>query len=803
MVYKMGLIPKKIYENYLKEKVGKKETVDLLITLIENIEDDIVRKECIDTLNKLDLKSVKVFKILEQILISEPNEDLRYSAAKVIKNKFIKNALNPFLWTLQHESSYDCLITVIKSLEKIGDDRIVSTLINEIKKISWDKMWKWINPLFTQNIIEQSSPDKLVEMLIGLITINNLKNKFDKINYKIESGYINELDFSNVDNQIIYWRDRESLENCSDIIGIKNLKYLRKVEFFSLQWVLKNEFTYKSSIALIEALERLNNITAKNALITQLNKISDKKFSLSIKALLKSHQKIENISLSKLSDILRNYITISFFKNKYPSMEYNVEKGEVISIHIESAPITTIPDFIKHFHSLRSLILKGCRLYNLPESIGSFKHLKVLGLQENNLKAIPKSISSLTSLRILNLSNNKLQKLPYSIGTLSSLRDLNLENNNIANLPSSIGYLESLEKLNAGKNNLKQIPSSISALKSLRSLNLNSNKIEYLTHSIGLLYSLENLNLDNNNLKKIPDSINSVSSLKTLCIEDNKLRILPRSIGLLRSLETLKLGWNKIEKLPISLGSLASLKVLCLNRNKIQKFPESICLLSSLEFLDASRNKIEILPECIDQITSLKILKLSDNQLKKIPDTIGSLHLLEKLNISGNNILRIPKSISSLLSLEEIWLNGNKLKYLPHSIGKLKSLKKLNLNNNQLISLPKSIKNIPSLENISLNSDNIDNVFDYPFISKKLTIESKNELIKQSDSIGELRLLENGKLNDTQLETPPKSRINIRSFESFNSNSDISEIIFDFPIISNKLTIERKNELAYSFLTVK
>jgi len=718
---RIDLIPTKIYENFRNKTISKTKTINLLITLIENIDDDIIRKECIEILNKLDFKQIKVFKILENVLISDANANLRYSAAKVIRTKFLNKALIPFLWALQHESSYNCLIAVVKSLEEISDDRVVSLLIEEIKKIRIDKFSSSLQPFFKGNFIEQFSHEKLAEILINHITIKYLYKKFAKINFKIENGLVVELDFSDVDNQIIYWRDRDALRDRSDILGIENLKYLRKIKFFSLQWAINNELSFKSSIALIKALERLNNYTAKKVLISQVKKINDKRFKLSIINLLKLHHKIENLSLSKLSAIFRNYLTILFLKKKYSSMKYDLENGEIVKIHIEKESLITIPKFIKYFSSLRTLILKECRLHNLPELIGSFTNLKVLDLEGNNLKNIPKSIYSLKSLKTLNLSKNHLQKLPYSIGTLSSLQHLDLGNNNLVNLPKSIGFLSYLKSINVERNNLEKIPSSIGALKSLQSLNLSLNKLKYLPESIGLLYSLEYLNLDNNSLVNLPNSINSISSLKTLSLEENKLLYLPRSIELLKSLEILKLGWNKLDKLPNSIGTLMKLRYLRLTSNKLHKFPELLCSLPLLEFLDASRNNIKILPKCIGKLNSLKILKLSDNRLEKLPDSISSLCLLEELNLNGNNIMYLPNSIGEVLSLKVIWLNGNKLAHLPKSIGKLKSLKKLNLKNNQLKSIPKSILNISSLEEFSLNWENIENLDEFDYFVKKFS----------------------------------------------------------------------------------
>ncbi|MFX1480565.1 MAG: hypothetical protein ACFFCI_20945, partial [Promethearchaeota archaeon] len=68
----MNLTPTKIYENYRANILDKTETVDLLISLIENVDDDIIRRECLEILNKLDFNYKKIFEILENIFISEP-----------------------------------------------------------------------------------------------------------------------------------------------------------------------------------------------------------------------------------------------------------------------------------------------------------------------------------------------------------------------------------------------------------------------------------------------------------------------------------------------------------------------------------------------------------------------------------------------------------------------------------------------------------------------------------------------------------------------------------------------------------
>ncbi|MFW9823083.1 MAG: leucine-rich repeat domain-containing protein, partial [Candidatus Thorarchaeota archaeon] len=530
----MELRPSRIYENYRNKSLDKLSVIRLLIALIENNDDDTIRKDCIDILKKIDSNEEEIFKVSENILLSESNDDLRSSAATVIGKKFLKRSLNPFLWVLQYETSYKCLITIIMTFQNNSDSQIISKFAEELREIPVDKFSNCLGSFLKECKDNELTSEKFVENLINHITITYLKKKFKKLNFKMDNGLVTELDFSEVDNLIINWRDRENLQDHSIIAGIINLKALKKVEFFPFKWVINNEFTFKSSIALLKVLERMNNNTSRDTLIYQIKNITDDKFNLSISTFLTPYQFLPR---SKLTNIFRNYLTLSFLKKKYSSLEYKIIDGEVVSIYLRGETIISLPNFIKYLSSLRSISLKHCSLYTIPKSIGTFSNLKILDLEGNNLKVIPKTISSLESLRLLNLKNNQLIKLPYEFGKLMFLQYLNLEANNLIRLPSSLGNLSLLKYLSVKDNKLHELPSSIGNLKSLQVLCLSSNKLNQLPYSIGLLTSLELLNLDNNNLRELPTSINSLSSLKTLSIEDNNLTNLPKSLDLLKSLE--------------------------------------------------------------------------------------------------------------------------------------------------------------------------------------------------------------------------------------------------------------------------
>jgi HEAT repeat protein len=99
----MALNPKKIYNEFKKKVIDKESAVDSLIYLIENAESDETRLKCIKTLQKISSKNDKTFSILENLLISDSNEEIRILAANNLDVLFQEKALAPLQWTLEYE----------------------------------------------------------------------------------------------------------------------------------------------------------------------------------------------------------------------------------------------------------------------------------------------------------------------------------------------------------------------------------------------------------------------------------------------------------------------------------------------------------------------------------------------------------------------------------------------------------------------------------------------------------------------------------------------------------------------------
>ncbi len=101
-----ALTPKKICEDVANNALSKEAATGALISIIDGSIDTTVRAKCIEAFGKLNLKSEKIYKIIENSLISDENSVVRRAAAKVLFKKFSKKYnILPFKWAVQNEKS--------------------------------------------------------------------------------------------------------------------------------------------------------------------------------------------------------------------------------------------------------------------------------------------------------------------------------------------------------------------------------------------------------------------------------------------------------------------------------------------------------------------------------------------------------------------------------------------------------------------------------------------------------------------------------------------------------------------------
>jgi Leucine-rich repeat (LRR) protein len=439
----MELTTEKIHKEYLKGNLDKQSAAKLLFSIIENSESDKIRVESIKELEHLRMEDKRTFKFLENLLISDLSERVRNSAADVMKNLYLEQALEPMKWALAHEQSpgcleniYESLFLIIQNYAKRNTSLMRDQLLGEVKKIR-NKEFKIGFELICENqSVNSLSNTDLAEIIITYFTLVLLEKIYWRLKYKTKNCRIMELDF--------IFKGLTKLP-----ASIKNLTSLKVLILRYNQLTTLPEW-----IGSLKSLERLN---------------------LNINNLTSLPESIGN--LKSLKELL-------LWKNE---LKY-------------------LPESIGELSNLEKLNLRLNQLDSLPHSIGKLSSLKELNLHDNKIIELPEEFGNLQSLDNLNLSWNYLKKLPFSIGQIFSLKTLDLEKNELEYLPNSIGSLINLQILNLSDNKIKTLPPSIGNLTSLKVLNLYRNNLEELPIAINSLSSLKELHIGENYCCNIIDS---------------------------------------------------------------------------------------------------------------------------------------------------------------------------------------------------------------------------------------------------------------------------------------------------------
>ncbi|MFX0081524.1 MAG: leucine-rich repeat domain-containing protein [Candidatus Hodarchaeota archaeon] len=480
----MALNPKKIYDDLEKGEIDKLTAADSLIYLIGNNDLIELRQDCIETLLRIGVNNDKVFSVLEDLLVSDPNLEIRELSAQSLKILFQEKALAPLKWALDHEKSWQLLLTIVSIIQELNSQKAKSVLFDKIKSIDDLKFIKSLKNLLKTEEIQNLNTKNLAEIINNYIVIKHLKDTLKEFNYHIEDGLIVELDLTFASNETFGWK---ILKYLSEFIGV--IEHLKKIELKS----------------------------------NKLGKVPDSIFSLnSLTYLDLSHN-----NLYKLPDQFKNLQTLA-----YLNLRYN--------------QLTVIPPSIGTLKNLKKLDLKNNRLENLPPSIGNLSSLEVLNLHGNRLNTLPSSLKELYSLQKLKLGLNNLNSVPKWIKNLSSLQKLSLGGNkSLPKIEEWFDFLPPISELNLYDNNIKVLPESIGSLDSLEVLILPNNHISTLPESFKNLTSLKKLDLSWNNITTLPGWIDSFSNLEELNLRGNQLSDLPESISSLHSLKTLDITLNK------------------------------------------------------------------------------------------------------------------------------------------------------------------------------------------------------------------------------------------------------------------
>jgi len=285
----MELSPKFINKNYRNKKLDKISAINQLISIIDNSDNLDARIESINTLSQIDAKSNDVFKLLENLLISDSHESIRFNSISAIEKLFLDNALEPMRWALKHEESLKCLLAISKILGKIDTPQSKSLLINKIKKIRNEKIIENLNLLFKKRDIERFSSFELSRIIEDYFIIADLEKRFGQINFKVKEGLIFELDLSDVSSHVFGWT---ILNKFPDFMEFLTSLEILDLKFNRLTMIPKTIGFLTSMIHLDLSYNKIKSIPHSIGLLTVLNKLNLrynklKSLPLSIGSLLK------------------------------------------------------------------------------------------------------------------------------------------------------------------------------------------------------------------------------------------------------------------------------------------------------------------------------------------------------------------------------------------------------------------------------------------------------------------------------------------------------------------------------------
>ncbi|MBD3253748.1 MAG: hypothetical protein GF383_01580 [Candidatus Lokiarchaeota archaeon] len=238
-----NITPSKILEEYDRGTIDKLSALNLLITLINNSNDNNERCQCVKFLERLLHLGLPVFKFLENLMVSDSHSEIRILSSSLIAKYFQNKAQKLLKWVLDHEKEYNCLVSAIQNLQSIEHPYAKELLVEEIQKIlntnyliqgksfTTKCFKKDLKRLAQKKQLCDFSKQELGEIIINYYTIKNLKAKFINVYYELENALITVLDLSDIEYEVRGWKAEfnNNIRELSQITGLSNLRNIKKL----------------------------------------------------------------------------------------------------------------------------------------------------------------------------------------------------------------------------------------------------------------------------------------------------------------------------------------------------------------------------------------------------------------------------------------------------------------------------------------------------------------------------------------------------------------------------------------------
>jgi hypothetical protein len=190
LILEIMLTPREIYSEFENKIIDKRTASEVLINLVENSQDEELREDCIYYIKKIGLKNQSTFEFLENLFISDRNENIRGAAFKAIKKNFEEKAIKPALYAISKERGFSILIPVIEFLiENFNPLSCKELLIQKIKNLDNKSLKYDLNLMKLENL----NLIRLKNMIYDSLLRNSLENLYfhrRKIPFAVDLDYI-------------------------------------------------------------------------------------------------------------------------------------------------------------------------------------------------------------------------------------------------------------------------------------------------------------------------------------------------------------------------------------------------------------------------------------------------------------------------------------------------------------------------------------------------------------------------------------------------------------------------------------
>ena len=318
---KEPLTPEKIQEEYLIGNLGRENAAELLMSLIESSRNTEIRVTSIEALEKLKFRSEKIFKTLENHLISDESAILRVTAAKYLIHNYLDDSLSALRWVIQHEKSPLVLKLLFDSQEKFTSPQL---------KIIKKDLTYWSEKFSSKiGIVPQES--KFFLDLEALFATGKRNYEIDPFSYK-------------------HFEELCDIKDDEPWLVIKN-KHVEILNFNYFNWKF-----VKNNLDIVNSLSKLQDL---DVYLCSLRKYQFNELSISL------------IPESIGSLIQLRKLTLR--RNGLKKLPISVKKLTLLKeLDISYNNFDEIPEVISSLNLLETLNIKHNFIQNIPESLSHY-----------------------------------------------------------------------------------------------------------------------------------------------------------------------------------------------------------------------------------------------------------------------------------------------------------------------------------------------------------------------------------------------------------------------------------------------